>query len=59
MQARFEYWQKYPPSHLLLRSIAIWAGAIERPPDPTAPRLTLAELRGQYPDGIRAEHIAG
>ena len=54
MRARMAYWREFPPSHLLLRSLAIWAGAF-KPPRALDPNKAAAEndakLRAMFPTG--------
>jgi hypothetical protein len=55
--ARQEYWKKCPSTHLLVRNIAIWAGAFKPEPEPSKSvrwndSSSLEELRSLFPSGI-------
>jgi len=63
MNERFRYWRTYPPAHVLLRAIAVWAGAIDQGKLDPAPGernvISLEAFREQYPDGIKVHHLGG
>jgi hypothetical protein len=55
MLARMAYWREFPPTHLLVRNIAIWAGAFKPASRAADPKIAQAEndakLRAMFPTG--------
>ena len=51
--ARFAYWKEFPPTHVLVRSIAAYLGAYkpERRADPRAHEDAIAQVKAAFPDG--------
>jgi hypothetical protein len=45
------YWKQFPPTHLLVRAVAIWAGAY-KPEETQAVKVSSPdELRALFPSG--------
>jgi hypothetical protein len=45
------YWEKYPPTHIMVRNVALWLGAY-KPSNSTVEKITLDQFRAQHPNGI-------
>jgi len=51
MMARFAYWRRHPPLPVMVRALAIWAGAWEPPKPKLTTDETKQKLRALFPSG--------
>lgn len=51
LMARFSYWRKHPPLPVMVRALAIWAGAWEPPKPKLSTEDTMQKLRSLFPTG--------